>query len=150
MGGDPSHIMVYLFVFFQVGVLLLLVTLLAYIQKLIRERDLLLQAKDVVFNFVYDIGDLYKADVVFPAAFQVAATGEPHVETHMRHLLRDRFFETQLLDKIVPDIASLMRGEKIAEEQETDFDADDAVPSGLWDPGEGLVPGGVNHSEGKD
>lgn len=101
-------------------------------------------------SFVYDIGDLYKADVVFPAAFQVAAAGEPHVETRMRHLLRDRFFETQLLDKIVPDIASLMRGEKIAEEQETDFDADDAVPSGLWDPEEGLVSGGVNHAEGKD
>jgi len=59
MFDDPSHLMVFLFVFFQVGVLVLILMLLLQIQKLGRERNLLLQAKDVVFNFVYDIGEVF-------------------------------------------------------------------------------------------
>src|ERR1039457_2863556 len=40
-----------------------------------------------------------------------------------------------------------MSGTASPEEQEDDFDADDALPSGLWDPETGIVAGGVNHSD---
>jgi CRISP-associated protein Cas1 len=98
-------------------------------------------------SFVYDIADLYKADIVIPVAFRTAADGSGGVETRMRHLLRDRFFESRLLERIVPDLAYLMSGVSSAEEQEEDFDANDALPSGLWDAKTGIVAGGVNHSD---
>ena len=97
-------------------------------------------------SFVYDIGDLYKANIVIPAAFRLVADGHGGVETRMRHLLRDRFYESRLLERIVPDLAFLMSGAASAEEQEEDFDANDALPSGLWDPENGIVAGGVDHS----
>jgi len=40
-----------------------------------------------------------------------------------------------------------MRAEPTAEEQAEDFDADDALPSGLWDPESGIVAGGVNRGD---
>jgi CRISPR-associated protein Cas1 len=98
-------------------------------------------------SFVYDVADLYKATIVIPAAFRLAADGNGGIETRMRHLLRDKFFESRLLEKIVPDLAFLMSGTASPEEQEADFDADDALPSGLWDPETGIVAGGVNHSD---
>ena len=76
--------------------------------------------------------------------------GNGGVETRMRHLLRDKFFESRLLERIVPDLAFLMSGAASPEEQEEDFDADDALPSGLWDPETGIVAGGVNHSDPED
>jgi CRISPR-associated protein Cas1 len=98
-------------------------------------------------SFVYDVADLYKAAIVVPAAFLVVAEGDGGVETRMRHVLRDRFFECRLLERIVPDLAFLMRAEPTAEEQAEDFDADDALPSGLWDPESGIVAGGVNRGD---
>jgi CRISP-associated protein Cas1 len=98
-------------------------------------------------SFVYDIADLYKATIVIPAAFRLAADGNGAVESRMRHLLRDKFFESRLLERIVPDLAFLMSGAASPEEQEEDFDTDDALPSGLWDPETGIVAGGVNHSD---
>jgi CRISPR-associated protein Cas1 len=97
-------------------------------------------------SFVYDVADLYKATIVIPVAFRVSADGNSGTESRMRHLLRDKFFESRLLEKIVPDLALLTRWETATEEQEEDFDADDVLPSGLWDPEAGIVSGGVNHS----
>jgi CRISP-associated protein Cas1 len=98
-------------------------------------------------SFVYDIADLYKATIVVPTAFRVAQDGNSAVETHMRHLLRDTFLESRLLEKIVPDLALLTRGATETKEQEEDFDADDAMPSGLWDPEAGTIAGGINYSD---
>jgi CRISPR-associated protein Cas1 len=98
-------------------------------------------------SFVYDLADLYKAAMVVPAAFRVAADGHGAVESRMRSLLRDKFLESRFLDKIVLDLAFLLRSDSDAEGQAADFDADDALPSGLWDPESGFVAGGVNYSD---
>lgn len=99
-------------------------------------------------SFVYDVADLYKVELVVPLAFELAAFGRGQIESRMRHALRDRFFESRLMERIVPDLDALLAAEPIAEEQQPDFETEDALPSGLWDPNAGgVVSGGVNHGE---
>ena len=59
MFEDLSLLLIILFLIFQASVLTLIVVLLVRIQKLTRQRDILLQEKDVVLNFVYDIGEVF-------------------------------------------------------------------------------------------
>ncbi|MFW6161133.1 MAG: type I-E CRISPR-associated endonuclease Cas1e [Planctomycetota bacterium] len=100
-------------------------------------------------SFVYDIADLYKADLTIPVAFQTAAEGEGKIERRVRTALRDRFRETHLLDHVVPDIHDCLDleadGVKSVATQQPDFDGDGAAPGQLWDPA-GNVQGGVDHS----
>ncbi len=93
-------------------------------------------------SFVYDIADLYKVEILIPAAFEVAASGERSVERATRTLLRERMHQAKLLDRAVYDLDRLFvevtKGIAVA-----DLDADDA-PGGLWDP-TGIVEGGKNY-----
>ena len=59
-------------------------------------------------SFVYDVADLYKAEVAIPAAFDAVAagTGSPGVEARRR--VRDRVVETRLMPRIVADLKYLM------------------------------------------
>ena len=100
-------------------------------------------------SFVFDVADLYKGDLTIPVAFDAAAQGEKDIERRVRYLLRDRFREARLLDRIVPDIEEVLSvgvpGETPPPEDEgEDFDADAAKPGGLWDPS-GTVSGGVQY-----
>jgi len=101
-------------------------------------------------SFVYDIADLYKADLTIPVAFQAAAEDESHIERRVRIALRDRFRDARLLDHIVPDIHDCLDIEapdvKAVATQQPDFDTDGAAPGQLWDPS-GNVPGGVDHGQ---
>ncbi len=97
-------------------------------------------------SFVYDIADLYKATTVIPAAFRVAAESGGGIEARMRHLLRDYFFDSRLLERIVPDIAFVLGCTPPVDDRDRDLDSDDALPGGLWDPEQGAIDGGVNYS----
>lgn len=59
MFEDPSLLLVIFLFVFQAAVLGLIVALFIRAQKLTRQRDILLQEKDVVLNFVYDIGEVF-------------------------------------------------------------------------------------------
>jgi len=59
-------------------------------------------------SFVYDIADLYKVEISIPAAFQVAAESPVNVEQRARATCRERIRETHLLQRILPDIDSLL------------------------------------------
>ena len=100
-------------------------------------------------SFVYDIADLYKADLTIPVAFQVAAQGDSDVERRARIACRDMFKAARLLDRILPDIQDCLdihsADIRPLATQQADFDADAAAPGHLWDPG-GNVRGGVDHS----
>ena len=64
-------------------------------------------------SFVYDVADLYKFETVVPAAFQVAAA-EPHnPERAVRLACRDIFRQTRLLDRIIPDIETMLAAGEI-------------------------------------
>ncbi len=99
-------------------------------------------------SFVYDVADLYKADLTIPLAFQAAAQDVPDLESYVRRACRDNFYQEHLLSRIVPDLQRLLN---IApQEEDALWDADAALPCGLWSPGEGVVAGGVNYGDTED
>ncbi|MBX6772057.1 MAG: type I-E CRISPR-associated endonuclease Cas1 [Chloroflexi bacterium] len=102
-----------------------------------------------MLSFVYDIADLYKVDLTIPIAFRVVAESTSQLERRTRQACRDAFHASRLLERIVPDIESVL-GTPVSEREESpfDFDMDSARPGGLWDPDQGEVSGGVNHADG--
>ncbi|MCW5961313.1 MAG: type I-E CRISPR-associated endonuclease Cas1 [Pyrinomonadaceae bacterium] len=96
-----------------------------------------------MLSFVYDIADLYKADLTIPVAFEMVAESEVDLEKRIRHRLRDQFYEQRFLQRIIPDIEQAL-DVKI---EESEFDFDDAAPAGLWDGGDSSVSGGVNWAD---
>lgn len=58
--------------------------------------------------FVYDIADLYKADITIPVAF--AAVAQPHgdISSQVRRMVRDQIVEKRLLSRMVKDLYQLM------------------------------------------
>jgi CRISPR-associated protein Cas1 len=98
-------------------------------------------------SFVYDVADLYKAETTIPLAFEIARQGAGDLESRVRRNLRDRFFESRLLERILPDLSLLLAADTTSEEAQDGFEADDAQPSGLWDGAGQIVDGGVNHGE---
>lgn len=97
-------------------------------------------------SFVYDVADLYKIELLLPAAFRVVAESDTEVETRIRRVLRDRIGEIRLLERIVDDLNRLFAGLWPEEhpEDESAYDEDAARPGRLWDPA-GSVPGGVSY-----
>lgn len=59
-------------------------------------------------SFVYDIADIYKFDTVVPVAFHVAAKPGPQPEREVRLRCRDAFRQSKLLERIIPDIESIL------------------------------------------
>jgi CRISPR-associated protein Cas1 len=61
-----------------------------------------------MLSFVYDIADLYKTDATVPVAFNVVKDGPREVERRTRLACRDVFFESRLVERILPDIAEVL------------------------------------------
>jgi len=59
-------------------------------------------------SFVYDVADFYKADVTIPLAFEVASEVIANLERSVRIACRDRFRQTRLLKRIIPDIGRVL------------------------------------------
>lgn len=71
-------------------------------------------------SFVYDIADLYKAEIVIPLAFEVAAENPPDIPAVMRRRTRDAITKANLLERMVKDVRTLLHeksGEEIKEPQ---------------------------------
>jgi CRISPR-associated protein Cas1 len=83
-------------------------------------------------SFVYDIADLYKAEVTIPVAFRTVAEGKEHVDSRVRQNCRQAFRQFRLLDRILPDIDRILgiQPEELAAGQESD--SDPARPEPLW------------------
>jgi len=86
-------------------------------------------------SFVYDIADLYKVELTIPLAFETVAASKDKVESRVRAACRQKFKETRLLERILPDIDALLeiKGEPLPASA-GDVDADLALPEPLWDP----------------
>jgi CRISPR-associated protein Cas1 len=61
-----------------------------------------------MLSFVYDVADLYKTEVTLPAAFRTVAESALEVERRTRLACRDLFYETKLMDRILPDIGEML------------------------------------------
>jgi len=85
-------------------------------------------------SFVYDIGDLYKTETTVPVAFRIAADPPSNLESEVRKACRDAFYETRLLERILPDIDRLFDLGQEVEMPEFDIDVDPARPTDYWEP----------------
>ena len=81
-------------------------------------------------SFVYDIADLYKADVTIPIAFEIAASQTEDLSRSVRLRSRDEFVKIHLLEKMVHDIKHLLNPENYEENKEVMY---------LWDEKSGTV-----------
>lgn len=90
-------------------------------------------------SFVYDIADLYKAEVTIPIAFRTAAEAPEDLPAVVRRRVRDTMVAQHILERMVHDIRWLLLPEEEAEDQE------EAIY--LWDNRLGQVRNGVNYAE---
>lgn len=59
-------------------------------------------------SFVYDVADLYKAEIAIPAAFDAVAAGQGQPSVVVRRILRDAVVEKRLMPRMVKDIKFVM------------------------------------------
>ncbi|AYW48814.1 type I-E CRISPR-associated endonuclease Cas1 [Tetragenococcus osmophilus] len=92
-------------------------------------------------SFVYDIADLYKADLTIPIAFEIAGESLPDedIGRKTRLRVRDAFVDGKIMKTIVKDLQYLM---DVEAEEEMFIDV-----INLWDDKEELVKHGVNYEE---
>lgn len=91
-------------------------------------------------SFVYDVADLYKADLTIPLAFDVAAEEPADVGSVTRRRFRDTQHDGQLLTRVVRDLQELL----LPTEAEP-LEVGDVIY--LWDDEVGKVSGGVNYED---
>ena len=93
-------------------------------------------------SFVYDIADLYKAEISIPVAFTIATQDEADIGAATRRAMRDEIHGTSLLERCVRDIRALLLGDDVTE-LAGEGDADVVV---LWNAGRSVVASGTNYS----
>lgn len=93
-------------------------------------------------SFVYDVADLYKAELAIPVAFDAAALDLADIGGHVRRAMRDCMYESHILQRSVRDITWLLTGE--GDEAPAEDDWADVVM--LWDGRQGAVAGGVSYT----
>jgi CRISPR-associated protein Cas1 len=91
--------------------------------------------------FVYDIADLYKAEITIPVAFDVVANGSTDISTDTRRLLRDRIHDGAILARCVRDIRTLL----LQTPSGGEIDEDDSLR--LWDDNGFEVDAGRNYAD---
>jgi CRISPR-associated protein Cas1 len=92
-------------------------------------------------SFVYDIADLYKADISIPVAFDVAASDTEDIPADARRAVRDRLYDGKLLERCVRDVRDLL-GTDGDSPAAMDTDADVVF---LWDEADDPVAGGSGY-----
>ncbi|GAB3618003.1 type I-E CRISPR-associated endonuclease Cas1e [Okibacterium endophyticum] len=92
-------------------------------------------------SFVFDVADLYKAEISIPIAFQIAASPVSDVETETRHKVRDAVVDGAILTRCAQDIRRLL----LPDEDDQDFSGLDADVVELWDGGTRTVAAGTSY-----
>ena len=95
-------------------------------------------------SFVYDVADLYKAEVTIPIAFEIAAEQPEDIGSATRHRVRDAISNGHILEQAVKDIRRLLVDDA---EQEQEIETDVLH---LWDENQGRVRHGVSYGKGVD
>lgn len=92
-------------------------------------------------SFVYDIADLYKAEITIPIAFEVAAKQSEDIGGYTRRKVRDAISDGHILEQAVKDIRRLLLGD-VASEPELETEV-----LHLWDDKKGLVANAVSYGK---
>ena len=91
--------------------------------------------------FVYDIADLYKAELTIPIAFDIAASEFEDVGSAARRAVRDYIHNSRILKRCTYDIRQLLLPDGGA------GDLSNSNTIALWDEKYDAVPGGHNYGE---
>lgn len=97
-----------------------------------------------VRSFVFDIADLYKAEVAIPVAFAVAGREPDDVAGETRRAVRDAVFDGKILTRCARDIRGLL----LPDEPEDEVDDWGVVE--LWDGANRRVAGGTSYGDEVD
>jgi CRISPR-associated protein Cas1 len=95
-------------------------------------------------SFVYDIADLYKADITIPIAFQVAAQEPDDIGAVTRRTVRDAIADGHILERMTKDIRLLLLGSRDDTGQSPKEGTEKSLLN-LWDEKLGLVQSGVSY-----
>ena len=87
-------------------------------------------------SFVYDIADLYKAEITVPVAFWAVSLGTNDLYKRVRLGCREAFKHHRLLQRILPDIDRILEIDTDLFSSGPDVDVDPAAPTPWWDPEE--------------
>lgn len=85
-------------------------------------------------SFIYDIADLYKAELSIPLAFEMTARHTDNLEREVRAEARRRFHQARLLQRILPDIRHCLDIPAHESDDQDEYADDPARPAGLWEP----------------
>jgi CRISPR-associated protein Cas1 len=85
-------------------------------------------------SFVYDIADLYKAQITIPVAFWAVSVGTHELYKRVRLGCREAFKSQRLLDRVLPDIDRLLQTVELPPDHAPDPDVDPAAPGPWWAP----------------
>jgi CRISPR-associated protein Cas1 len=94
-------------------------------------------------SFVYDIADLYKAEITIPIAFQIASKEQTDIGSVTRRRVRDVISDGRILERMAKDIRNLL-----LETITTDEDSFETNVLHLWDDKAGFVKNATSY--GKD
>ncbi|MCL2466100.1 MAG: type I-E CRISPR-associated endonuclease Cas1e [Micrococcales bacterium] len=89
-------------------------------------------------SFVFDIADLYKAEIAIPIAFDIAAADVDDVPAETRRAVRDAVKDGRLLERCTRDIRRLLLPDQDDAEQEWNV-------VHLWDSGTRTVASGTSY-----
>jgi CRISPR-associated protein Cas1 len=92
-------------------------------------------------SFVYDIADLYKAEIAIPIAFEMASQPHEDIGADTRRAVRDLISDGRILERCTKDIRRLLLGSDEAEQENF---AVDIVR--LWDNKLGELKSGVSYA----
>lgn len=93
-------------------------------------------------SFVYDIADLYKAELTIPLAFDIAAEQPDDLASATRRRFRDAQHDGYLIGRATKDIRELLSPEAPEE-----VDIEDADVVFLWDDDLTRVAGGTSYAD---
>jgi CRISPR-associated protein Cas1 len=95
-------------------------------------------------SFVYDIADLYKAEITIPIAFQTAVASTPdEIGSATRRAVRDAISNGKILERAAGDIRSLLQDSAREEGIAADI-------VHLWDEKSGYVKNAVSYGRELD
>ncbi len=91
-------------------------------------------------SFVYDIADLYKAEITIPIAFNVAAQAPEDIGSETRRAVRDAVYDGKILPRCAKDIRRLLLADDDDVAQGWDTDVVE-----LWDGADRTVESGKSY-----
>jgi CRISPR-associated protein Cas1 len=98
-----------------------------------------------VRSFVYDVADLYKAEITIPMAFDIAASGPPDVGVAARRGVRDLMRGGKFMQRCAQDIRHLLLPDDPVDEQDIEFDDLSDGVLHLWGGSSEDVAAGQNY-----